>query len=207
MATVIIFSTNDGYVQSDDVVYATARTGPGDSVGSSRIRAGQSLGYTCYEGYLDFAVQSRPQEALASAALSLNVLSESFDVSDGEWRVRVRDYGASIETTDWVAGEDLAGLTLVAHVAESVVEAAVGAYFTFVDDALVANLVLDGNTRLLIHSDKTQVGTVPTGNAFAICYNSTTAGTASDPYLTVEYVLPRRDLYAAFPKPILQRAN
>ena len=139
-----------------------------------------------YEAFLGFDTSAIGDTDTISAAV-LNVTSNA-DVSttDFDLQARLRDWGTTVTTADWVAGASLSGLTLLAHYATSGGFTANSAY-NFVDDAMPANTSKTGTTRMLLCSSRTVSGTDPSGDEYVAIKSAETTGTTSDPKLTVTY--------------------
>ncbi len=188
-------STADGRLRCSNATYATARSGGGTfatDTTATFTECGQELFggvYYCYEAFWDFDTSSIPADAvITSATLEVYVVSlNTTSSAAGILRARVKDWGASVTSADWVAGASVSGQTLVAHtVAMSSLTAS--AYNTFIDDALVANIVKAGTTRLMVTSDRFEAGTVPTGAPNGSEYASLeTANGSNPPKLTVTW--------------------
>lgn len=182
MTTTTIFGdVADNNIRSADATYAIARTGGALAVFAS-LKVGQDIsGVWCVESLFEFDT-SGLTGAVLDAILSLwlnNAGAEAFVAE-----VRIKDWGATVDTGDWVSGVDLGSLTLVASIPSTGI-GATGAYKDFTDVALAANINQAGFTRLLMNSDQHRLGNAPTSTQTLTFADADTAGTTSDPKLTV----------------------
>ena len=167
-------SANADAITSNNSVYATARTGGTTSLlGAGDARVGQRFStptYSCYETLIEFDSTGvlASGDTITSATLRLYL---RFDDSTTDFTAEayISDYGASVTTGDYVSGASLSGLTKVATLATSGI-GSTGAYKSFVDVALPANVVKNGKTRILIASDRHAAATTPTGNEYLTFY-------------------------------------
>jgi len=177
-------SAQSGYLSSSNAAYATARAGSslGANVGATPY-VGQGYyagdyhtpaGYDLYEAFIDFDT-SGVTGTIATATLSLG-LSADNSSTDFTVEARVRDWGSTLTTADWVAGADLASLTLAATLATNGIGAA-GAYkaMTEVGTSLRGAINQAGITRFVLASDRTRLSTDPSGDEFVAfeAYNQT----------------------------------
>lgn len=163
MATYTIYATaaNSGRVTSTDSSYSTARSGGGTLSTSTQPRSGQlkqTISSTVYEALLEFDTSVLSGKSIVSATLEGYLSARYLDASFTT-QARLRDFGASITTGDWVAGASLSSLTSLATLASA--DTTVSAWNEFTDVALAANLNTSGNTRILLCSSRTVSGTAP----------------------------------------------
>lgn len=201
MTTTIVFgAAGDGYVNSSDNNYTTARSGPGDLVGTGNvIIVGQEKSsgglFTIREGFIGFnftAVAATQMVTTAQIQLRHTTIS-SADVNRDMY---IRDY-------DWEPG----GLTASDYRSEPyggqihgriVGSNAVGATkCSFSGSGSMVDLLNGGNDRLYysVHSSRITGATAPaTGqNETQSFYSADQAGTADDPILVFTTV-PRHAL-------------
>lgn len=189
MTTYTIYAdTADGYIESYHSAYATARSGGTRtiyaaatylSIGQEGYEGGD--GIYCYEAFLSF--DTTGISGVASAALSLNMGDDASN-TDFIIEARVRDWGSTLGTDDWVAGASLGGLTLAATLNTSGIGAP--GEKTFTDVALAANINSSGSTRLLLASDQLRLGILPaSGNDMVFFSAADTTGTTQDPKLVI----------------------
>ena len=190
MTTYTIYAdTSDGYLQSSNAAYATARSGGGGLTAytTGSIIVGQSFyggaTYYIFEGFLGF--DTSPIGAGSTVTAATLSLDGQTDNSTTDFTIEAwsRDWGTAITTADWVAGASLSGLTLVASYASS--------GFTFVyndftsEAAFLAAINLTGYTRILLASAKTNANTAPTGDEYITFRAAEASGTSQDPKLVV----------------------
>lgn len=187
-ATFTLYPSNQtGHIVSQSTSsFALARAGTGDSLGASPTAAptigqryfpGDSYDparFDVWEGFFDFDLAT-VTGTIVSATLSVGA---NFNGADTPFTVeaRLRDWGATLTSADWVAGASLSGLTLLASLASSSVSG--GVYLPFTEsgtalkDAVVATGA--GTLRMLLCSDRTRTNVEPSGDEFLIfeAYNS-----------------------------------
>lgn len=166
MATYTINGTsNNGYIISGGGNYnnvrgsggtRTAYVNPGNGyAGQARVSGPQ---YWVTEAFIEFDTSVLSGKTISSATLKIypTALAQSnpFTIE-----ARLRDFGTTFEKADWVNGADLSTLTLLATLASS--SAGTGAYRSFTDVAMVANINTAGKTRIIIATDRTRTGTQP----------------------------------------------
>jgi hypothetical protein len=186
VSTLTVYSdAADGLVYGLNATYTTARSTASVADGTY-LFIGQALGYYCGESFLSFITSDVPDDATISAAiLSLYVAGEQ-SVTDFTLEARLRDWGATLTTADWVAGASLSALTLLAS--KSTVGISGAAYLALTSEAAFAtNVNKTGTTLLLLDSSRHVAGTTPTGNEYIDCSSSEYAGTTQDPKLVVTY--------------------
>lgn len=181
----------NGYVYAQNTVYATAQTGSNLIAASSNgtIFAGQQLSgglYQPFEGLVSFDTSAIPD---AATVLSATLTLTSKNAANGSGYIlqaRLYDFGATIETADWVAGASLASKTLLATASVLPASANLPVPFTSAA-AFAANINVTGSTRIVLCSDRQVASTAPTGLEFASFTDSTDANSAYRPTLTVTY--------------------
>ena len=205
--TVVYAGTADGWVNStsgfDDEfdgyagTYAAARAGTGTpgltaSTAATTLSVGQLYfasffdQYGVQEGFLGFDTSAIADTDTVSAAV-LNVTSYGdFSTTDFTIEARLRDWGGTLETTDFVAGASLSALTLLASKTTASGFTADTAY-DFTDVAMPANVNKTGSTYLLLCSSRTTGNNAPTGYEYVNVKSADTTGTTSDPKLTVTH--------------------
>lgn len=191
----ITADTTDGHIDSSNATYATARSGSGLTVFTGPILGvGQLLSggtYTCIEYFVSFDTSSLGAGAtITSAVLSIQGGGGTPDQSDTDFTVEARafNFGASVTTGDWVAGASLGSSTLVCHFDTS---AGWGSgYNAFTNDALPANINKTGTTYIMLSSSRHRGNNTPVGLEKVSLKTSQTAGTSSDPKLTITYTAP-----------------
>lgn len=181
--------TADGYVRSSDTTYSTARSGSNlaTNTAATDFTSGQLLSgatYFLYEPLVQWDTSAIGTDIVSAAALSLWAVS---NVSDTEFtsNVRLYDWGVAITTADWIAGASLGGQTLLATFASAGVST--GAYNTFTEVALAANINTSGATRIVIGSSEMEAGNAPAAGQHINWSTADTAGTTQDPKLVVTH--------------------
>lgn len=165
MATRVVYGdTADGAALSSDSAtnYAAARAGTGSDgllvdASATTLTVSGVLGigqrffggnaYYVGQGFIAFDTTGITP---STATLSLN-LSADTSTTDFVTRVYLFDWGTTLTTADFQANATAASNTLVAHIDSNGI-GATGAYKSFTDDALAANINAAGFTRLLMVS-------------------------------------------------------
>lgn len=176
MATVTLdATTNANAINSVNAAYATARTGGTLSLlGLADSRVGQRYtgsAYQCYESFLEFDSTGiiAAGDTITAATLRLYFRFDD-STTDFTLRARLYDFGAAVTTADYVSGASLSG-TLLATLASSGIGAG-NSYKSCTDVALAANITKNGTTRIILHSDRHEAATTPTGSEYMTFYLS-----------------------------------
>jgi hypothetical protein len=188
-------TTNQGWTYGGSTTYATARSTVTDAVGSTYgdVVVGQifsSPTYYVYEALIGFDTSSIPVgSTIVSVVLSLypDIVQTA---NGGTWTVDAvaKDFGASADGSDWVAGANLAALTVLASLTCDATHPATGAYRNFTSAAaFLTAIVCGGQTRLLLSSSKHNAGTAPTGQERIYFFENVTN---KWPRLVVTYTEP-----------------
>lgn len=203
MATIVVYATEpDSFIVSSGAnqsappyqgtSYSTVRAGgyrldvynttPGGwsiQFGQTRQQSGGYYEYQLYEAFLQFDTSEIGIGTVEGVTLSMPGAQQYGDPSVGE--VRLRDWGGTLETTDWVPGASLG--------AAGTVVATWRADTGTTNIAINANINKTGWTRYLIASDRQRIGTQPTGSEIAqINPLHISGGTPiSGPVLTIVY--------------------
>jgi len=138
------------------------------------------------ESFLGFDTSSIPDGDTVSAAVLRVTSSGDSSSTDFDIQARLRDWGTSVTTADYVAGANLSGLTLLGSYATSSGFTANTGY-DFSDTAMAANVNKTGSTRMLLCSSRTVGNNAPTGDEWVHIYAADYTGTTRDPVLTVTY--------------------
>jgi hypothetical protein len=175
-----ILKTSTNYVLAADMSGGTASGSLGSiTVGQDRA---STLRY-CYEGFESWATDGLPDgDTVSSATLSLYLGSDG-STTDFTQNVRLRDWGATLESSDSVSYADLGALTLLCHLANSGLGAA--GYYEFVDDALASNISTTAPLRVIMTSSRHEGLNDPTGDEWVSWSAAEVAGTDQDPKLVV----------------------
>jgi hypothetical protein len=185
-------------IDSVSTDYGTARAGSSLSIVTAepdRLEVSNALFGTDFhirEGFIEFDTSSIPVTAVIEAA-TLTLTSfrdEGAAALNQTVEVRIRDFGATFEATDFVPGANLSALTLVASRAVEPSTRDIWTPEPFDDVALAFHIVKGGMTRIIIHDKMTGMGTQPSpGTAQSDCtFCSPAYGTVPfRPKLTVKY--------------------
>jgi hypothetical protein len=177
--TIYASASNSGRISSNDNNYTNARNGSGTISTSTQPRTGQfrlTVAYYVYEAFLDFDTSVLSGKSIVSATLEGYLQAVYIDTAFTA-QARLRNYGASLTTGDWVAGGSLSALTSLATLASG--DATVSAWNEFTDVALAANLNTTGNTRILICSSRTVSNSSPSASTSEYFVFPTPDGTNS----------------------------
>jgi len=187
--TLVLYSSaTDGYILSQSAIYGNARSGTpvGTNTAGSQIYIGQNFVsnlYNIYEAFVSFDTSAIGADTIASAVLSLRA---NFDQSTTDFTIeaRLNNWGPTLEAADYVAGEDISSLPLLAHynTADGFTS---GTFYNFVDDALPININKTGITHLLLCSKRTTDNITPTNAEYVGVFSADQSGTAYDPKLTI----------------------
>lgn len=189
MPTYTIYSGSaDGGLFSSGGTYAQNRAGTGGGTSvladatSTASYVGQdgNSGDAVYEAFLTFDT-STVVGTIATATLSIYGV-DNITTTDFTATAAVRDYGATLEAADWVAGASLSALTTVATFNTTGYAAS---YMAFTDVAMPANVNQSGSTRLIIYSNRTSDNNDPTTDELFGFATSEETGTSQDPKLVV----------------------
>lgn len=194
MTTLTAYSNaSDGYVYCQSTTYATARSGGGSLGADSGLTffyAGQyktGPTYLVLQGFLAFTTSSMGLASTVSAATL--TLTPDFDGStvDCVIQARANSFGGSITTADFVPGDNLSTLTLLASRNTSTMTSVGTAYDLTSDAAFLNNINGGGDTEIIMVSDLMIAGTASTSADYQTYRSSDYTGTTSDPKLVVEY--------------------
>jgi hypothetical protein len=133
-------------------------------------------------------------ETVTTATLSLYGNADG-SATEFVSQARVDDWGPTLATGDWVAGESLSGLTLVAtyNTASGWSTSAYNDYTS--DAAFPANVPKTSVLYLVVTSDRLAAGTAPTGDETIDNYPAEDTGTTRDPKLVVVTTAAAVDQY------------
>jgi len=162
-------TANSGPVVSKSVTnYSTARAGT-ETLSLTSSRVGQSAFYDpidefdtweCYELFVEFNTTLNPGETLNTATLK-GFVNVDLSTTDFVMEVCHRDFGAAVDTADFVAGAALLPSTLAASLSTTAIT--IDTLFTFTNSGTVLKdgVNTSGMTRLLISSDRHRLNTAP----------------------------------------------
>ena len=198
MSTLVVYAgVEDGYVQSvGDVefeeTYVDARSGANLFVDTALTyaRVGQLYQsgpdlWAVREAFLGFDTSAVGTDTISAAVLNVTS-SADYSTTDFTIEARLRDWGATLTTADFVAGASLSGLTSLATKTTASGFTA-GTAYDFTDVAMPANVNKTGTTRMLLCSSRTTGNNEPTGNEYVDFRSADYTGTTSDPKLTVTH--------------------
>jgi hypothetical protein len=162
-------------IRSSDPVYATARTGGTlhvlDDVEDLEIIVGQTEfdgTVYVYEGFLEFPTETLAGSTVTDAVLSTYELGGSRLVS-GSFTLQalgpLEGFDSIITTADWVSGDDLDQWILVSELASSEFISEYSGVEGRYDWIGNVDVVTNGPTQLLLHSDQQLLGNEPETNA------------------------------------------
>ena len=190
-------SAADGALSSSNGVYSTARAGSG--VGYSLTAASEWVGqwgaYNIQEVSLDFLTSGvGAGNTVTTATLSLYPADFTSRSRSLDLQARLDDWGPTIGSTDWVAGDAFNAATLLAHFTLSGANWNSGHYNVFADDAFPSNVAKTGTTYVVLCDANFAAGTAPPDDYSQRVYLANDAtgvgGTDRDPKLYVEYGAP-----------------
>lgn len=199
MTTLTFTAANDGRVQNGSTTYATAAAG-GGSFGTSPNTTetdgfvGQSFStpnYLIHQLFYEFDTSSIPDTAtIASVVFSVKGTSGG-DNSATDFNVLALGYDWSsggLTTADWRTPTQLTALTTLATFNTAGFSTN---YMDFTSAGAAFNSYVNktGSTFLMLASDRNAAGTTPTGLENIQVVMADTTGTASDPKLTVTYLV------------------
>ena len=195
MSTTTVYpSTADGYLTSgSNVSYATARSGGAyraihntdDTMLVDQYPSGGGYFY-CRSGYLDFDTSSIPDtDEIFAVTLSLYAIY-AFG-SPGALEVYAYDWGEELTFADWIAGADVAAMTLLASYSG---RWSGGAYRALTSEtAFKAAINKTGVTRLFLCTTKFRTGSAPSDRDGYTFY-ATEKVTTYRPKLVIEHAPP-----------------
>ena len=190
--TVVYADAADGYIQSSNATYATARAGStlvATTAGTS-VNVGQHLNagvYFCYESFFSFDTSSIADTDTVSAVVL--GLKGTFDQSltDFTMNARTKDWGATLTTADWVAGADLGALPLLGTFATSGFSTSGYNDFTENGTNFRSWVSLTGMSLLVVSGSRHEGNNTPTAAEYVFVAASEATGTTTDPKITVTH--------------------
>lgn len=193
MATLVVYASADGELDSYDDTYSVARAGTGyitmDAV-SNAFRCGQFLWdttYHVYEAFTQYDTSAIPDYAYVSTAKEeLYLAIDVTYASDYSEEVRAYDWGTTLTTADYVAGGNLGNYTLLSS---KTVSPSAGYNEFPTSAAFIAAINKTGSTRLFHSSNRVRANTTPSGSEYIQWYSVDQIGTDKDPKLTIDYYI------------------
>jgi len=142
--------------------------------------------FYCYSGYLDFDTSSIPDTDEISA-VTLSLYAINAEGSPGALEVYAYDWGEELTFADWIAGADVAAMTLLASYSGTW---SGGAYRALTSEtAFKAAINKTGVTRLFLCTTNFRTGSAPTAKDGYTFY-ATEKGTTYRPKLVIEHAPP-----------------
>ena len=188
-------STADGYIAGQNATYATARSTAYAAYPTSLNgwigQLWDETDYYTYELFLDFNTSSVGSGSTVTTA-TLSLYGKAYQADpDFTVEARIRDWGGTLTTADWVAGASLGDYTLVASKATSG-GWPTNAYTALTSEsAFLTNVAQSGTTYVMCSSDRLRGGNTPTSMERVNNYSAEDAtgdgGTDRDPKLYVEW--------------------
>ena len=195
MSTTTVYpSTADGFLSSgSNVSYATARSGgavqkiynTANYMSVIQYLDGSDYFYCC-SGYLDFDTSSIPDtDEISAVTLSLYAINTYG--SPGALEVYAYDWGEELTFADWIAGADVAAMTLLASYSGTW---SGGAYRALTSEtAFKAAINKTGVTRLFLCTTNFRTGSAPSDRD-GYTFHATEKGTTYRPKLVIEHAPP-----------------
>lgn len=187
MATEVFAATSDGYVYkitgpSDYAGVTTATTGTGIDDTGLNPSCGQDAQYAAYQFCCAFDLSGVANIAAAKAA-TLSLYGTTITGSGYTVEARTFDWGASLDTSDYVTSAEFGGFTLLASKASSGL--VTSAYNEFDSAAGLLSAVQAGGTlKMIIITDKFRTATQPGGNEY---FQFQSADNTNKPKLTIVF--------------------
>lgn len=191
-----VFPTLDGRLdsQSTGSNYSTAREGTGTiqvttSTATTAIGQFVQSTYSCYEQFWSFFTGSviPDTDDIQSVLLQLWMVN---DVSNTDFIVEIREknFGGTLDTTDYVPGSQLDTYTLMASINTSGIGSS-GAYKNMVSEAAFVNAtnIKTGTVYLFGSSSRHRLNNTPPSDEYIQFAQRTTSGTTNDPKLTITH--------------------
>ena len=188
-----LFPSLDGRLDAQGASYSTAREGSG-TIAVTTTTATTATGqffqttYSCYQQYYAFDTSSiEDTDVVTSVDFALWLIN---DVSNTDFLVEVRekDWGSSLESSDYVPGSQLGNYTLLASLNTSGI-GSTGAYKTFTSETafLTTTFLKTGTVRFFTSSSRQRLNNTPPSNEYVQFSQSSTSGTTQDPKLTITH--------------------
>lgn len=196
MATATIYADiSDNVVNSNNTVLATAQDGSAltlntvtDLECSAQQYDGGDGAFYCSESFLAFDSTGILAAGDTVTAATFSFKKKTATDTPGTVEIRLFDWGAAVNTTDWRSRAQLGALTLLAD--GNPHSTAVDSFFAFTDVAGPSNIVKNGVTRIVMNLADHRLGNTPPASptvpSFKF-YSADNTGTSSDPKLEVTY--------------------
>lgn len=199
--------TAGGEIVTYDAVYTNSRDGlTGIVFNNGNVeRVGQEFAvdtnYYVVETFDQFDTSGLPDTNVISIAV-IEVYGSGLTTVAFTIRARDKNYGASVNTGDWIKPADASALTLLSSMDTS--ELSLSGYVELLPngDNLKNAINVSGTTYIAFTSSRHEAGTVPAVDplGFEICgwYSSDETGSTKDPKLTITHAAP--STYLSIPR-------
>lgn len=193
MATITIYgNTSDGMILSQNVTYSVARTGGDKTVyTTSNLQVGQNFVASSYYEIHEFFTEydtSAIAGMTVTAALERLTLLNDYSTTDFVDEVRAYNWGGSLTTADWIAGENLGNYPQIIEKNTNTITSGAN---DFVIDEFLSNFITQINSlgkASFVHSSRNhRNNAAPTGIQSVVWRSADAAGTTNDPRLIIEY--------------------
>ena len=210
MTTFTIFAeTSDGRITSRSAVYSNARAGTGTLIAIDNASQGTFMGnqfvspnYSVFQGFYDFDTSAIPvSDTIDSATVSLHGTTVPVQGDPLNAEMRIKDWGPTLTTSDFVAGANLSSNTRIALFNAGSWSTNVYNDFTS-DAAFLTEIIAGGNTRMFVSSSATRLNITPTAVNRLENFFANEPGTTNDPKLVVETTTNPADLTTTINIPI-----
>jgi hypothetical protein len=194
MATIIIYATNDGTPTGSTATWATtADSASAVDTSSTTLYAGVTFSggfYVAQEYFTRFDTAGSPFPDSATVAIQSTMtttLTRPIQCSSYDW-------GTTVEVGDFRSRSQLAGLTVL----DGESSFTTSQYADWSIGGAAVNT--SGFTSLVFFSEYHRLDIAPSASARVLFTSTSSAGTTSDPYLTIDYTIqafrPDADLAA-----------
>ncbi|GAA2209310.1 hypothetical protein GCM10009850_047680 [Nonomuraea monospora] len=190
--TTVFGHTDDGYLDANGASYAIARAGTGTFTGSevgSLIWTGQYSTVRIEQGFVIFDTSSITDTDVVSSVVLEMYLATDNSVTDFVVEARETvDWGITIEGADYIPGDNLGGLTLLASISTAGI-GATGAYKAFTQESAFNTMtgMKTDYVFISLSSSRTRLGIAPSGNEDVAWSSANASGTTQDPKLTITH--------------------
>lgn len=174
--TVEILGAMEGFVRSWATDWAAARAGPGDGAyysgpGGFYPEVGVLVSgpnYYAYQAFWSFDTSVIPDGVTVTA---VDLLTQAIEGPTGNFllEARAHDWGDTLTTADFVAGDDLAGKTLLASLMAGDLSTVQLTALTS-ESAFTNAIDTAGYTRLMVSDKRQRIGPAPTSSEFVVLH-------------------------------------
>ena len=194
--------TSDGFLTSNNAVYATALAGSNESSNNTnstgtigQFSTGDPL-YFIYEQFIQWDTSALTADATISVAVVSLYGSTDSSATDFIINAYLYNWGVSLTTADWRDDSELGALTELATFNTSGFSISAYNDFTETNTNLVDNVSKTGNTIMAFASLETENASVPGDDPDIERVNThmtEETGTTKDPKLVVTFSIPGSD--------------